>query len=317
LNCLTIRVIKCLALCLCLTFSCHAFSAAEAPTCLELLTPVIASLTKEPNPIIHAGPVESFPKLLIEAGFSPLFINATVMMIDEALNSSENPRSLISQLRDRLQTADNEERLLVCILGNCQMTTPAMHVAVQTPFSIAPFHDVVGKTKKLGWYKDRSTVPVGFYRAIVIGRSRNETPVYYTSNFIHEAMHFADFDLINDWINASLTLVQNHQQTDELFRLHVQIRNSVPVIDEAFLRVFLESRAYNVESMIFKKQLGPIRYKTTRIILSREAMKDYSDFDPITAPIVAQYSITSANVFDLGERFGRTMLDTIDHAKKF
>jgi hypothetical protein len=274
-------------------------------------------MINHPAPVIHVGRYSDLLALMRKARYSRNFRNQALDMVAKELQATPDPDHVLNQVRNHLRSASTDEkRLLICVMENCRLESPALHLALGGGFNITPFQSNGQPSLKPGWFHAHGEQPVEYRRAILLGRISSQSTIEWANRFIHEATHFSDFELTQKWIDANIELLKRGRTPDELFSNFVRVKEDGRRIDldEGFFRAFLESRAYYAEFAGPRKLFGSI-YDEMNPHDRRMAMDDIRDFSGVTAAVVQKYHLTESNIFEAGDRFGREMAATIREAK--
>ncbi|MCB0391031.1 MAG: hypothetical protein KDD58_07065 [Bdellovibrionales bacterium] len=90
-----------------------------------------------------------------------------------------------------------------------------------------------------------SFIPIHEFNFLIFNLTENTI-----RHLIHELVHFADWQLLKKWVSTNYELKAKGKSTSDLYNQFVKYKNGEFLIDEDFVRIFLESRAYLAEYQI-------------------------------------------------------------------
>jgi hypothetical protein len=89
----------------------------------------------------------------------------------------------------------------------------------------------------------------------------------------------------------------------------------LPILDEAFYRLFIESRSSSIRNVLAEDIFGMARSRELAAAASHEAMREIDPYRGLATKLIAKYNITAKNIFELGVGWGDTMAATILRAQ--
>jgi hypothetical protein len=285
--------------------------------CIHLLLPqILNEMAQTTRGQIngHIGAFADLKQLMKKSGVRNREVQIGVSMIESVLENNIKKTGILANTAKRLRGAMTDtNKLVLCALSpGCSLIHgDALHAAITRPFKIVPLEKVEGESVKPGWMEAKGIIPKISPSQRVIILSYGDASIRWILNFFHESTHFADFDLVTEWLNANLKGIAKGGWGDETFRRFARINDNELEIDEGFLRIFLESRAYNGEVAAFKHLIPIDGFKQLEEHQRKEAMKDIEEFKPITQSAARQMALSESNVFEVGEKLGEMMETTI------
>lgn len=294
-----------------------------APHVGSVLTDVLPKLVSGKPVVVNVGLLAETQELMLASGMKLRDVYIANALLEKIAQKNRGKSSVLGNTVTRLDLFKrNERELLICVMSSsCRLTYGnALHLALNNKdFAIVPFQTSDGMTSKPGWMSGGEGIPLtDFPRVIVMNGGSSTHSASWVANFLHEATHFADFQLVSEWIKANVTLIASGSMPDELFSTYVHAgANGRFEVDEGFMRVFLESRAYAAELSGFLNLVPRAEFKSMQDEQRRQAMADVRSFDVVTQFASQKLNLSEGNVFEVGERLGRSMIDSIRKAKLF
>jgi hypothetical protein len=308
-----------------------SISLSQAMRCSSLLSPAhqeaveaVQNLVAQVLPsVVSGGSIEGnlgvlgeLPNLMRASGAKSATILYATRLVSTVLSNNSGKDSPLGNTASRLDRFEVDEKsLLICVLSKgCRLTFGnAIHLAINPNFEVVPFNTVPGASTKPGWAHVEGLPMESVPRIIIMNGGPNLEAVTWATNFLHEATHFADFELIGEWIEANLKLLKNRGMPDEIFTNYVRISSTGDKIriDEGFLRIFLESRAYAAEVSGFSNLVQRAFFLTMQREQRRRTIEDIQSFKTVTESAAEKLNISEQNIFEVGERMGRIMNATI------
>jgi hypothetical protein len=300
----------------------------KAVACAQYLNNILPEVVTGSPLVAHVGSFRELPLLMQQSGTSPESILISVVLFSKLLSTAPNGH-IINEVYTRLiKSQDDANSLLMCVTA--QQCRPkfgqAIHVASQTNFDIVPFEigkeptpwgrlmRTLRKDEKPGWYLGTIfTKPA--HRAIVVKGGNNIGSLDWVGGLIHEATHAADFEIVSDWIQANIKLQGRGKEPDNLFKTFVRVSKEKPEINEGFMRVLIESRAYMAEAEGITA-LTPPEFTSQGMKFYRvQVMKDFKDFSKVTSPVMDYFGgIHKDNVFEIATMLSQRINLTIQQA---
>lgn len=267
----------------------------------ETLRQLVGFSTTEDHVVATTGTIWDLGSLFLLAKAS----YKTAALIQKTLIDTLNsPDPILRNLAQRtMAVMDAPDRLLICVTeSSCPLRFGrALHAAPVNSFDIGSIVKAEVSGRKPGWLGARASRVSGGPRMILMSSPEpgSTEDLNAATAFIHEATHYADFDLIEIWIDLCL----QSKSRDPLFLKYVRVgSDGRATIDEGFLRVFLESRAYYAEIAAFAKDMDVRQILAEQAVL---AMKDIHAFSNVTANVVKEYGLTDKNIFAWGASVGK------------
>lgn len=280
-----------------------ACSAALQPDRVKEVIEKLLPSVAQGSPIRgEAGKFGELSMLLANSRMANSEIQKGTEIIFAILRDHRGEDSVLGNMAARFdEIGKNEKNILVCVLdGNCRLAAGgAMHwVATGGRFTIRALND-----------KDHDVLTS---HLLLFNGGHAVNGVNWAMQFLQEFTHFADFMLISDWLNANVALLQRGEMPDELFANYARIRGYDSIdVDEGFLRVFLESRSYASPIAGFRTMMSQTNLKDVEFLARKHAMDDIYSYRGVTKLVVEKYRLRIENIFQTGERWGRTMSETI------
>lgn len=237
------------------------------------------------------------------------------------LDGARSEDSVLGNTSRRLKKdQDNVGNLVVCVLGkDCPLKAgQGLHIAGDlTKFNIV---SSTAREYKEGWATSPFGGP-GTPHLIVLNGGPDPEHHYVSIAlvFLNVATKFADFELIYEWIEANVRLLGRGQNSlvDELFTAYVRVRADGKFdMDEGFIRVFLDSRSKVAEYSGFANLIGGANMQDLQQQMRLSAMKDIAHYQSTAQDVIDKYGLSEKNIFEVAERFGHIMTNTIFMAKR-
>lgn len=281
-----------------------------------LLREILPRLTQGKPIQVRAGSLVDVNESLVLSGTEFRLVVTAFNLVSAMLDAAKSEDSVLGNTARRLKKdQDNVANLVVCVLSkSCRLKRgEALHMSGDLSKI-----DIVsadgGKRYKIGWASSQFAGPGTPHILILNGGPRTDY-VSLTLNILNVATKFADFELIREWIEANIKLLEQGRGPDELFASYVRRRGSDRFeIDEGFMRVFLDSRAAVAESTGFGAFLDRNIVRELQVGRREMAMKDIARYEHVARPIVNKFNLNKDNIIETAERFGHVMTDTIFQA---
>lgn len=241
-------------------------SAVTDPDAMDDLKIALALLRRIPDsafrwntPLLSHGPVLELQEVLVDAGVfvsdaQPALVALRTIATTEFRD--ETTRRIVGLLS---RTADVP---IVCVTGKKSRIAKNSRLAAfyqpvfasdvivrRVPEIITPPHfpERVAETGLPRLSEFIVTTPPN--------ASGVDDPATWASYVVHELTHWYDFRLLSAWVRANQRRINRGLPPDVFFAAYVRLseENGVPVIalDQRFLTMFLESRAYRVEADVY------------------------------------------------------------------
>jgi hypothetical protein len=278
----------------------------------DLIRDMLDGLSEGREVEAFASTFSDLGRLWRAAGLPDEEIRNNLQFIQYSLANPPDP--IWRNLAERLRTAANSgDKLILCVVAKqCDLPLAAgsIHAFTDGSFDIAPFGKNPKETKRIRGLSLQEEVRRRPDLLILNGRFQDVT------GFLHEGTHFADFRLVQDWLKANLELVARGEPRDAMFKRFVrQGDDGRLVVDEGFLRIFLESRAYGVQAGIPRLAGAPEREGLAYVNELRAiAMRELEGYAEITRDTMRGFGLSEENIFERGIQLGIDMEATIARA---
>ena len=128
-----------------------------------------------------------------------------------------------------------------------------------------------------------------------------------------------DMDLLSAWITSNRRLLAAGRPTDRLFDRFIRFirpnkEDETIVALHGFYTAFMESRAYSVGSAIYRQHLDATKFAF--IDNQFRAFGVGAVEDDGGAALLEEEEIDESNFYQLGQRWGEIMTDTIRRARE-
>ncbi len=293
------------------------------------------------------------------------YLNDTVLVdswightsgIDELLHGAKVPRetsqAVLSEMRKivRAPRASNErllevvramkasegkpEALSFCFTADtCDpVKMNATHKTTQTSYHLKDFEHVASSRNPnvAGQYvkKNPNTNPVR--SSLVVIPTKGASAPELVQMYYHQASQYTDHDLIDRWVSANQKLIKEGKEPDVLFKKYAETDQSDVYLDHGFYRLFLESRATEVEyqaALVIASRAPAYTATQQAYLLADKKMlaltrmgdtnPEYPVYANLTRPQLSnKYGIDFDNVFKSADHYGKQMEETIRKANE-
>ena len=268
----------------------------ESLPCGGMYRTILAYVAQGKSVLGSFGRFSEMREIMLAAGVPEREIANTQSMINKILEyglKSENP--VLHNTVERIVAAeDNQKKLLVCFLSN--------------ECSMAPGSRLFPNP---GGFPSTPKLPT----LMVLGGKEMRSSEFIVK-FLEDGAHFADYELMKEWIDANRAFLKSGLPPDKYFKRFVTLIDDRVQVDEGFERVFMESRSHNASAEAYGGMLPPAAIKSFLKVNRKRAINQIQEYSTITAAAVADLGVEEESIFEVGIRLGRTMEDSANALKK-
>lgn len=296
----------------------RCYEALEFTPSDTFLLKEIESLTMGELESYHHGSFADLKTLLRKSEVEPHLVERIMANIHRLLSSDLHFNSILNQtVQTLLAHKNNQKTLEICVLhGDCQlMFGPLLHLPSQQMLKIRPSH-IKQEFRLAPWIDNSSEAAIKNlslntpHRFIIDGGPRLSLSSFIF-RFIREATHFADYELLYRWAESQRQYRSqgHHPKLDPLFDEYVKVQEDGSMtIDEGFVRIFLEARAFFSEVALFETSFSPAQYAQLEKNQRRLLMKELGRSSESVEEALVRFQLNKNNIFEFGEKLGLDML---------